>query len=153
VKSPYRILSIGVALLFVISAVIGGGIVPVAAATSHATLDGSAESGCGYVTSCSVSLTTTNPSDVIIVGCDCFGGGTWSVKDTAGLTFTSRTDQVAIGGNQWMETWYAISANVLNADSISIQTTSTGETWYGMIAFAVSGANTAQPFAAGFPMA
>src|SRR5208283_2733187 len=45
------------------------------------------------------------------------------------------------------------STIVLSSDSVTVQTTSTGETWYGMVAFAVSGANSAQPFAAGFPVA
>src|SRR5208337_481290 len=113
VALPRRILSFGVALLFVISAVIGTGIGPVVAATPHPTLDGSAEIGCGYATYCSVSLSTTNPSDVIIVGCDCLGGGTWSVKDADGLTFMPRTGPTAIGGHQWLETWYAVSTIVL----------------------------------------
>ncbi|MDA4136272.1 MAG: hypothetical protein OK449_04645 [Thaumarchaeota archaeon] len=122
-----------------------------AVSTADMTMDGSASTGCGYVTACSVSLTTTQSNDVVIVGCDCYGGGAWSVKDAAGLTFTPRSGPVQVGGGQWLETWYAISPSALTADKVSIQTTSTGETWYGMTAFAVSGANIAQPFVAGFP--
>ncbi len=37
---------------------------------SPPSLDGSAKNGCGYVSSCSVTLSTVNPSDVIVVGCN-----------------------------------------------------------------------------------
>lgn len=116
-------------------------------AQSPLALDGSAKNGCGYVTSCSVSLTTVNPSNVIIVGCDCWPlGGSFSVKDTAGLTFSTRTAQLSIGGGQFIQTWYAIASTPLTSDSISVQTPLTGETWYGVIAFGVSGANLQSPF-------
>ncbi len=111
------------------------------------SLDGSAKNSCGYVTACSVTLTTSQPSDVIIVGCDCLpAGASFSVSDTAGLTFHPRTAQLGIGGSQFIQTWYAVAPAAVTADSISVQTPSTGETWYGVIAFAVSGANTASPF-------
>jgi hypothetical protein len=118
-----------------------------ATASSSLALDGSAQNGCGYVTSCSVSLTTTQSSDVVVVGCDCWpNGAAFTVKDTAGLTFTPRTVQVGIGGGQFIQTWYAIAPSPLSGDSISVVASHAGETWYGVIAFAVSGANTASPF-------
>jgi hypothetical protein len=95
-----------------------------------------------------VTLSTSSSSpDVIIVGCDCFPIGTaFSVKDTAGLTFTARTGQVNIGGKQFLQEWYAIAPSTLSSDVISVTTTYTGETWYGVVAFGVSGANTPSPF-------
>ena len=45
-----------------------------------------------------------------------------------------------------MQEWYAISQTPLTSDTISITTTDTGETWYGVVAFGISGANTASPF-------
>ena len=70
------------------------------------SLDGSAKTGCGYVTNCSALLTTTQPSDIIIVGCDCWPYGTaFTVTDTAGLTFHARIAQLNIGGNQFIQTW------------------------------------------------
>jgi hypothetical protein len=95
-----------------------------------------------------VTLSTSSSTpDVIIVGCDCFPIGTaFSVKDTAGLTFTARTGQVSIGGNQFLQEWYAIAPSPLSSDVISVTTTDSGETWYGVVAFGVSGANTASPF-------
>src|SRR5208282_5269463 len=114
---------------------------------SPPSLDGSAENGCGYVSSCSVTLTTANPSDVIVVGCNCWPvGGSFSVTDTAGLAFLPRTAPVAIGGGQFIQTWYAVSSTPLSSDVISVKTPLTGETWYGVMAFGVSGANTANPF-------
>jgi hypothetical protein len=114
---------------------------------SSLALDGSAKNGCGYVSTCSVSMTTTQPSDVIVVGCNCWpNGAAFTVRDTAGLTFAPRTVQVGIGGGQFIQTWYAIAPAPLTGDSISVVTTDTGETWYGVVAFAVSGANTTSPF-------
>ena len=88
-----------------------------------------------------------NPSDVIVVGCNCWPvGGSFSVSDTAGLAFSARTSQINIGGGQFIQTWYAIAPGPLSSDVISVKTPLTGETWYGVIAFGVSGANTASPF-------
>ena len=82
-----------------------------------------------------------------MVGCNCWPvGGSFSVSDTAGLAFLPRTAPVAIGGGQFIQTWYAIATTPLSSDSISVRTSLTGETWYGVIAFGVSGANTASPF-------
>ena len=120
---------------------------PLAGGTVAMSLDGSAKNGCGYVGACSVSLTTTQPSDVIIVGCDCLPYGvSFTVIDTAGLTFHPRMAQLGIGGNQFIQTWYTVAPTAVTSDTVSVQTSSTGETWYGVIAFAVSGANTASPF-------
>ena len=111
------------------------------------SLDGSANNGCGYVMSCSAVLSTSHASDVIIVGCDCWPqGGSFSVRDSAGLTFSQRTPQMSIGGNQFVQTWYAVASAPLTQDVISVVTTLTGETWYGVVVFAVSGANTQSPF-------
>ncbi len=111
--------------------------------------DGSASTGCGYVTSCSVKLTTASSGpDVIIVGCNCYPiseASTFSVSDTAGLTFHSLAE-ISIGGNEFMEEWYAIAPSRLTSDTISVTSTDTGETWYGVVAFGISGANTANPF-------
>lgn len=111
------------------------------------SLDGTAGNGCGYVTACSVSLTTTRPSDIILVGCNCLPlGGPFSVKDSAGLSFSARTPQLNTGGGQFVQEWYAISSSPLTQDIVSVVTPLTGETWYGVVAFAVSGANVQNPF-------
>ncbi|MGA2665974.1 MAG: hypothetical protein ABSF83_13630, partial [Nitrososphaerales archaeon] len=110
-------------------------------------IDGSAKAGCGYTGNCSLSLTTTQADDVIIVACDCWPyGGAFGVTDSAGLTFQPRTGQVSIGGDQFIQEWYAIAPSALSSDVISVQTSLTGETWYGIVAFAVQGADTANPF-------
>ena len=80
----------------------------IAQTSNPPSLDGSAKNGCGYASSCSVMLTTANPSDVIVVGCNCWPvGGSFSVSDTAGLAFLPRTAPVAIGGGQFIQTWYS----------------------------------------------
>jgi hypothetical protein len=148
--SAYRkYLGIGISLIMVSSvlSIVVVGLPGVHAQSSQFGLDGSASNGCGYVTTCSLSLTTAQSNDVIIVGCDCFQSGTtFSVTDSAGLTFTPRESQLSIGGGQFVQTWYAISTSPLSSDTISVTTAETGETWYGVVAFAVSGANTVKPF-------
>jgi hypothetical protein len=73
-------------------------------------------------------------------------GGSFSVKDSVGLAFQARTAQVSIGGGQFIQEWYAVAPSVLVNDVISVTSTISGETWYGVVAFGVSGANTASPF-------
>ncbi len=51
-----------------------------------------------------------------------------------------------IGGSQFIQTWYAIASAPLSSDSISVVSQSSGETWYGVVAFGVSGANLQAPF-------
>jgi hypothetical protein len=154
--NDYRVgLSFGISLIIVISilAFLGIGLPIVQATTSSAALDGSASNGCGYVTVCSVSLSTSESNDIIVVGCDCWPSGTaFSVHDGAGLTFIPRESQLSIGGNQFIQTWYAVSASPLSSDQISVTTAKTGEIWYGVTAFAVSGGNTTNPFVQGFPI-
>jgi len=124
----------------------------VAASTVGPALDGTATNACGYVQTCSVSLTTAHPNDVVIVGCNCWPSAVqFLVKDSAGLTFHLRSPQLAIGGGGFVETWYAVSSSALTADKVSVSTNQTGETWFGVVAFAVSGANTAVPFVGGLP--
>src|ERR1700722_15221725 len=150
----YLAVAISFILISSILSIMAVGLPAVKAGTSsNFALDGSVSAGCGYVTTCSVPLSTTQSNDVIIVACDCWPSGVaFSVKDSAGLTFIQRESQLSIGGNQFVQTWYAISPSRLSSDAISVTTTDTGETWYGVVAFAISGANTANPFAAGFPL-
>ncbi len=110
------------------------------------SLDGSAKNGCGYCSSCSVTLSTVNPSDVIVVGCNCWPvGGSFSVTDTAGLlSCQDKPDEHR--RESFIQTWYAVASTPLSSDVISVKTPLTGETWYGVIAFGVSGANTQAPF-------
>jgi hypothetical protein len=149
-----RIASISLLVVLGLVSLTGAQHVAVAAATTTVApaLDGTASNGCGYAQTCSVSLTTAQANDVVIVGCNCWPGGVqFLVKDSAGLTFHLRSPQLAIGGGNFVETWYAVSSSVLRADKISVSTNQTGETWFGVLAFAVSGANTAVPFVGGLP--
>src|ERR1022692_5034854 len=102
--SIYRkYLAIGISLIIVTSVLsfVVVGVPTVRANTAQIALDGSASRGCGYVTTCSVSLSTAQSNDVIIVGCDCFPSGIgFSVKDAAGLTFSPRDLPYAMGGSQ-----------------------------------------------------
>ncbi len=80
------------------------------------------------------------------MGCNCDpAGSTFTVSDSSGLTWQNRTDQIAIGSGQFLEEWYAIATHTLSSDSITISTTGSSPS-YGIIAFAIYGANTSRPF-------
>jgi hypothetical protein len=99
------------------------------------TLDGSVQGNVGSGTTCSVSLTTSNPNDFICVAVLCNGGPVVSVTAT-GLTFTRRAQNVGTATN--VELWYAQSASALSAKSITVTQTSSG--FMTVTAFGVSGA-------------
>jgi len=111
-------------------------------------LDGGVGSGgtCNStsVSSCSVTLTTTQSNDVIVVYCvDGTGGGTFSTPTAAGLTFTQRgtTSNLA---NRTQALWYAIASSPIS-EPITCAWTSAASVG-AVVVFGVHGANTAAPF-------
>ncbi len=104
-------------------------------------LDGSVNGTIAAGSSGSVSLTTANTNDVIIVSVITANGTTASVSDAAGLTWTQRL--LATNTANTYE-FYAISANALSADSITVTLSATDNAV--IVAFGVSGASTSSPF-------
>ena len=94
-------------------------------------------------TSASVSLTTANANDVIIVDVVQNGTSVSSVSDAAGLVWHAR----AIAGTPPFATYeyYAIAPNALSSDAITVNFVGTAS-YVDVNAFGVSGANTASPF-------
>ncbi len=116
------------------------------------SVDGSTIAFCPNTTSsCSATLSTSHASDIIIVFADetldlqisC----TFSVSDTAGLSWTARTGIVygRFGRDQLQEFW-AKSAGVLSSDTITESISGCGTNYNGFQAFAISGANFSSPF-------
>jgi hypothetical protein len=126
------------------------------------TVDGSAMAGCpNTTTSCSVTLTTSHPDDIIIayaaetldyqptwptlVMC------TFTVSDSAGLSWSARS-RVVLGNSNGvsyrdqLEEFYAKSNIVLSSDTITESIIGCGTNYNGLQVFAVSGANFNSPF-------
>lgn len=121
------------------------------------TIDGTANSGstpCS--TTCSVTLTTSNSNDVIIV----LAGGNaaeetvldlliFGTPTANGLTFHTReTDCTSLGTLLSVGEWWAVASSPLLNETITLTATPTadGMQSFSMIAYGISGANTASPF-------
>ena len=94
-------------------------------------------------TSASVTLTTTHPNDVIILDIVQNGTAVSSVSDVAGLNWHQRA--VAGTAGQTIYEYYAIAANALSADVITVNFAGAAG-YVDLNAFGVSGANTSSPF-------
>ncbi|MDE1860637.1 MAG: hypothetical protein KGH72_02860 [Candidatus Micrarchaeota archaeon] len=99
-----------------------------------------------------MSITTSNTNDVLVVYAGAEGASSFSVNsvsDTAGLTWTKRnanvitSDAAAYYDDQ--EVWYAVSPNKLSSDTITVKL-SAGIDDAVIQAFAVSGTNTVTPW-------
>ena len=94
-------------------------------------------------TSTSVTLTTSNANDVIILYIAQSGATVNSVSDAAGLTWHQRA--VAGSGSNTIYEYYAIASNALSADAITVEF-SNRPALVDLNAFGISGANTSSPF-------
>jgi hypothetical protein len=96
------------------------------------------------VSSDSVTLTTNNANDVIIVvvGKSASSATFSSMSDTAGLIWNHRA--TVAHGTQITYTYYAIASSALISDTITVHLTATA--YLQVVAFGVSGANTGSPF-------
>ncbi len=127
------------------------------------TLDGSAQGFCSNTTSsCSTTLTTTRPNDIIIAfafeALDLQTSCTFSISDTAGLSWQTRSG-VAFGRYQGgryrdqLQEFWARSPGVLSSVTITESISGCGNNYNGLQVFAISGANFDSPFdpASGLP--
>jgi hypothetical protein len=120
-----------------------------AAAASSLALDGSAQGPLGSGnTTCTVTLTTTNANDLIVVSLvsnDSNPSQTVTVTG-AGLTWSQRLDQNTGSTSQHIRMFTAVAASPLSAQVITC-TIGTGVYSFGVAsAFGISGANTGSPF-------
>ena len=115
--------------------------VAAASATPTLAIDANNTSTASWATSSNVTLTTSNPNEVIILDIDS-GATVGSVSDTAGLTWQQRA--VASVNGSFLYEYYAIAPNELSADTITVNFT--GSTTSVLNAFSIVGANTSSPF-------
>jgi hypothetical protein len=111
-------------------------------------IDGSGayNDNCNSVTTCKLTLSTSKTNDLIILTGDEVSSSVHisSISDSAGLTWHLRKQLSNSGQNSMTEEWYAIAANSLSSDTVTV--TYSSKTSGGITAFAISGANTAAPF-------
>jgi hypothetical protein len=112
---------------------------------SPPSLDGSAQGACGSCTSLTLTLSTTNAPDVIIVY-EGYGGTCVTPNlptDTASLVYSLR-EAATYCNNMAGYEYYSVASSPLSADTITCS--AQARTWVSCIAFAVSGADAAAPF-------
>ncbi len=118
--------------------------------TGPLALDGNGFSSRPFesTTSTSVTLTTANANDVIILDIVQNGTTVSSVSDTADLVWHQRA--VAGSGSDTIYEYYAIAPNALSADAITVNFAGTAS-YVDLNAFGISGANTSSPFDTSVP--
>ncbi len=120
------------------------------------TIDGSAIATCSNsTTSCSATLSTSNMNDIVIVYAsetlDVQTSCTFSVSDTAGLTWAARGGIVfgrsnGVSYRDQLQEFWAKSSAILTSDSITESISGCGPNYNGLQVFAISGANFNYPF-------
>lgn len=125
----------------------------IAVATSETlplALDGVASNSInGPITSGTITLTTTQANDVIVLGV--VTGGFFnsrpvlSITDTAGLTWKRRNRRIRSGNTPFIEIWWAHAPAALTGDVITVNFNGTTGA-AALIAFGVSGANYLAPW-------
>lgn len=122
--------------------------------TTTSTIDGKVSANSTNVATLSVTLSTTNTNDIILIFVSAkqgFGTNTLTITDTAGLTWKQRhviTQNIEVSGtlyNYTVAEFYAIASSALTNDSIKL-TTNTSFTDVFMQAFGVTNVDTSSPF-------
>lgn len=96
-----------------------------------------------------LTISTTQANDVLILASGTnVATGTASItaiSDTAGLIWTKRASSAIANTLSFVETWFAIAANPLTGNTITVTLSQTAAGYQGIV-FAVSGRNTTAPF-------
>lgn len=96
-----------------------------------------------------LTLTTTQTNDIIIVHILDNIGSITSISDTAGLSWSVRAQVGAVNDN--ISEWYAKSSGILTGDTITVTPLTSGG-YNTAVAFGISGTtNFASPFDSGAP--
>ena len=115
--------------------------------SSAISVDGSNDNECDTASSCAVSITTTHTNDLVYMSVSDSAGGlsVSSVSDTAGLSWNLRQSIISGGNGYDIWTYYAVSANVLNSDSVTVNL-SGGSGNMRMAVIGAAGVNLSAPF-------
>lgn len=115
-------------------------------------LDGSTHFNTGGTANpITLTLTTSDANDIIIVDITTNGGPIVSVSSVALGNFTHHASSSDTTTAQNIERWYAVSSGILSTDIISVTLTSQFE-YTTVDAYGISGAHTASPFDSGGPV-
>src|SRR5437867_3707516 len=146
---------ITIMILFVLaSGTLSSTVKPAGAVTGQASLglDGSSANGCPYYTSsCSATISTSHGDDILITFAieqlDLQTSCTFNLSDTAGLSWTARSDIFfdPTGRTQVQEFW-AVAANPLSSNTVTESISGCGNNYNNLIVFGISGANIYSPF-------
>ena len=110
-----------------------GGTKVVASAGNQTALDGSNTSTGNTVTSGTITITTSNTNDLVVLCSENNGAGTPSITDTSGLTWTQIGTHTGT-----IDAFFAFSSGPLSSDTITVNYGTTVG-FFSLIAFGVSG--------------
>ena len=115
------------------------------------TLDGSGSNFCINTTvSCLTVLSTSKKNDLVIAfaieALDLQVSCTFSISDSAGLSWASRVLLFGNSGRDQIEEFWSTSANQLTSDAVTESISGCGSNYNGLIVFGISGADLANPF-------
>jgi len=113
------------------------------------SIDASASNSCTGLGSCSATISTSTPNDLVIVyyhsGC---GSATYTVADTASSNWATRQPTIQIGLNALAgELWTTSPNAILSSDVVTLTETGGSCGILILIVVAIAGENLNQPFA------
>jgi hypothetical protein len=108
-------------------------------------LDGYASTNTVTSNTMTITLTTTQPNDVLYLSWVGNGGRRITGVSSSGTSAWTRRAYIAADGTHYVETWYATRATA-GTTTITITLTSDSSTNCAAVAFGISGADTASPF-------
>jgi hypothetical protein len=122
----------------------GGG--SITANFSPFALDGSASTNTVTSNTMTITLTTTQPNDVLYLSWVGNGGDRYIISVTSPDTSVwMQRARISRDSDHWLETWYATKSTA-GTTTITITMDSDSSTNCAAVAFGISGANTASPF-------
>jgi hypothetical protein len=117
---------------------------PQPAHAAGAALDGTAHNSVNLASALSVNLSTNGPDVIIILVGINDAGGIATVQGVSSLHLAFHQRATGTGNSMYLEEWYAVGSSALSSESIKV--TLTAATRFTIMAFAVSGADTAAIF-------
>jgi hypothetical protein len=108
-------------------------------------LDGSASTNTVTSNTMTITLTTTQPNDVLYLSWVGNGGRTITGVSSSGTSAWKLRANITADGSHYVETWYA-TRSTAGTTTITITLSSSTSTNCAAVAFGISGANTTSPF-------
>jgi len=110
-------------------------------------MDGIAYASSGTHGQPSLTLSTTQPNDVIILQITQDYTHSFAPSDAAGLNWVERSSNFPLQANsEEVDEWWAVASSPLTSDTINLGESGSSSHNTVAIAYGISGANTANPF-------